>query len=186
MDIHLIRHPKTVAPSGTCYGNSDIEPNPSHLAADAARLRPVLPENARFLCSPQTRAKQLADALAGRSTETDERLVEMHFGEWENRLWDDVPRKELDAWAADIAGYTPPGGESVSAMNARVLNWWKEIKITKEPLVIISHGGPLRLIAAHITGAGPANSMRFEIQWGNRALIWHNPSHTVLAGWNMA
>lgn len=185
MDIHLIRHPKTVAPDGTCYGSYDIEPDPAILASDAARILPALPADARFLSSPQTRAHQLAQALAGRTVETDARLVEMDFGAWENRLWGDLPRSEIDAWAADTLGYTPPGGESVADMNARVLDWWSGLTVEDTPLVVVSHGGPLRLLAAHASGAGPINAMRFEVQWGSRAVINHTGDRTILTGWNM-
>jgi alpha-ribazole phosphatase len=185
MDIHLIRHPRTVAPRGTCYGALDIEADPERLAADAARLAPAIPAGARFLSSPLRRARALAEALAGGPVPTDARLVEMDFGEWEGRLWDDLPRTEIDAWADDVAGYAIPGGESVMTMNTRVLDWWESVEITDTPLVVVSHGGPLRLLASHVTGSSPARSMAFEIQWGNRALIWRNPGHTVLAGWNL-
>ncbi len=186
MDIHLIRHPKTVASSGTCYGSSDIEAHPDQLAADIARNAPAIPVNARFVSSPQRRAMALARGLAGdRAVAADPRLIEMDFGDWENRQWTDLPRDEIDAWAADTGGYIPPNGESVNAMAARVLDWWGQVTVEETPLVVVAHGGPLRIIAAHITGSTPAKSMTFEIQWGSRALIWHNPQRTVLAGWNL-
>ncbi len=186
MDIHLIRHPRTVAPLGMCYGSLDLEPDPAHLAADAARLAPALPADARFVASPQRRARKLAEALAGdRPVATDARLVEMDFGEWEGRAWDDLPRNHVDAWAANVTGYVPPGGESVEAVAARVLDWWDGVEVVDAPLVVVSHGGPLRLIAAHVTGAPIARSMAFEIQWGHRALVWRNPNRTALAGWNI-
>lgn len=185
MDIHLIRHPQTTAPGGTCYGALDLEAAPERLAADTARLAPAIPPDARFLCSPQRRARALAEALAGRAVETDARLVEMDFGAWEGRLWTDLPRDEIDAWAADTGGYVPPGGESVEAMAARVLDWWAEVEEAETPLVVVSHGGPLCLIAAHVVGTTPARSKSFEIHWGRRALVWRNPGRTVLAGWNL-
>jgi len=46
MDLILIRHPKTVVPNGVCYGSTDVEPDPKHLSQDAARLKPILPEDA--------------------------------------------------------------------------------------------------------------------------------------------
>jgi len=116
---------------------------------------------------------------------TDDRLVEMDFGEWEGKDWDALPRNHVDAWAANVTGYIPPGGESVEGVAARVLDWWQSVEIEDTPLVIVSHGGPLRILAAHVTGAPLGQSMAFEIQWGHRALIWHNPGRTALAGWNI-
>lgn len=185
MDIHLIRHPRTVAPQGTCYGSLDIEADPKQLAADVARLAPAIPEGARFISSPQRRALALAEALAKGPVATDQRLKEIDFGVWEGQLWNDLPRDAIDAWAANVAGYAPPGGESVEAVAVRVFDWWESLEIEDTPLVVVSHGGPLRLIATHITGSTPANSMAFEIHWGNRALVWRNPGRTALAGWNL-
>ncbi len=185
MDIHLIRHPRTIAPRGTCYGASDIAADPEILEADAARLAPTLPENARFLSSPMTRAHSLANRLAGQPVPTDQRLVELNFGAWENRLWSDIPRAEIDAWAADTGGYTPPDGESVNTLAARVIDWWNGIEITETPLVVVTHGGPLRVIATHILGAPPANSMALDISWGGRALVTRNAQSTILKGWNL-
>ena len=185
MDIHLIRHPRTIAPRGTCYGATDIAADPEILEADAARIAPSLPDNARFLSSPMTRARTLATRLAGGPVPTDPRLVEIDFGAWENRLWSDIPRAEIDLWAAETGGYTPPQGESVNTMAARVIDWWRGIEITGTPLVIVTHGGPLRAIAAHILGAPAANSMALDISWGGRVTVRRDAQSTVLTGWNL-
>ncbi len=185
MDIHLIRHPRTIAPRGTCYGAADIAADPEILEADAARIAPILPDNARFLSSPMTRAHTLASRLAGRPVPTDPRLVEMDFGTWENRLWSDIPRTEIGAWAADTGGYTPPNGESVNTMATRVIGWWNSIEITDVPLIVITHGGPLRVIAAHILGAPAANSIALDISWGGRVTIRRDAQSTMLTGWNL-
>ena len=53
----------------------------------------------------------------------DDRLAEMNFGDWEGRPWDSIPRLEIDAWAADVAGYAPPGGESPRDLQRRALDF---------------------------------------------------------------
>ena len=182
MDLILIRHPRTVAASGVCYGALDLEPDADCLAADAARLKAVIPPDARIVCSPQQRALSLAQQLG--EPEMDARLVEMDFGDWENRRWDDLPRTEIDAWAADMLGYVPPGGESVKAMSERVLDWWESVQ-KDGTLVAVGHGGPWRLLAAHLMGVPHAHSTRFEVEWGGRA-HWRITSERVqLRGWNL-
>ena len=66
LDLYLIRHPRPAVPAGLCYGSTDLA-----LAAEegegsvaAARLRPLLPQDAPFLSSPLTRCRLLAQALA--------------------------------------------------------------------------------------------------------------------------
>jgi len=75
MDLILIRHPQTVVPRGTCYGETNVEPDPARLASDAARIAPLLPDDARIVSSPQQRAQKLAAHFG--DVETDRRLVDV-------------------------------------------------------------------------------------------------------------
>ena len=134
--IWLLRHgPVRVAP-GTCYGRSDVElrepPSPP----------PGLPEAATIVSSPARRCAELAGTLGAFTT--DARLLELDFGAWEGLAWDAVPRAALDEWAADPWGFAPPGGENGVALLARVRAFWSDT--AARPLVIVSHGGPLRLL----------------------------------------
>lgn len=181
MDLILIRHPKTVVADGICYGSTDVEPAPERLASDAARLSPLLPE-ARIVCSPQQRARQLAEHLG--QPETDPRLVEMDFGTWEMQRWNALPRSEIDAWAEDVVGYTPPGGEALGAVAARVIDWWQD-QPREGTLIAVAHGGPWRCLAAHLLGLPTEHSMRLEIEWGGRAHFRIHDHGAQLRGWNL-
>lgn len=183
MDLILIRHPKTVAPLGTCYGSTDLEPDPDHLAADAARLRPLIPENARIVASPLQRARLLAERL-GENIETDARLRELGFGEWEMQRWDALPRADMDSWAANVAGHVPPGGESLRDMEARVKDWWAETPKTGV-LFAVAHGGPWRVLAANLLGLPLEKSLQFEIEWGGRSHFRFHDHGVQLRGWNL-
>lgn len=95
-----------------CYGRLDVAAR--EVAATARRLRDELPTHLPDLplwTSPLRRCRELAAALHPAPRE-DGRLMEMDFGAWEGLAWDAIPRAELDAWAADVAGFAPPGGES--------------------------------------------------------------------------
>ena len=182
MDLVLIRHPKTVVPNGVCYGSSDVEPDPERLASDAARIAPMLPRDARVVSSPQQRAARLA-AFFG-EVETDARLVEMDFGDWEMKRWDALPREEIDGWAGDLLGYTPPGGEALGSVAARTIDWW-ESQPRDRTIVAVAHGGPWRVLAAHLLGIPLEHSMRVEIEWGGRALFRISDHGAQLRGWNI-
>ena len=71
----------------------------------------------------------------------------MSFGDWEGRLWDAIPRHELDAWAADVTGYSPPGGESPRALQVRALDF--VASLTLQEAVIVTHAGVIRTLLAH-------------------------------------
>ncbi len=40
------------------------------------------------------------------------------------KVWDELPREELDAWMADFVNIRIPGGESYLDVQARVMRCW--------------------------------------------------------------
>lgn len=173
MRLFLIRHPKPDIDTGICYGRSDLG-----LVEDpverANALRPLLPGDAPLWSSPLRRCLELARELHTGPV-IDERLLEMDFGHWEMRRWDDIPRHEIDAWAANPVGYAPPGGESPQAMRARVAPWLRELPAVA---VAVAHGGVLRACVAELVGADNWHELHFD--YGSVSLIedsrlvWHN------------
>lgn len=151
MDLYLIRHPAVAVAPQTCYGASDV-PLAAPVDADAARLRALLPPDGTLYASPLTRARRLAEALG--TPTIDARLREIDFGAWEQQHFDAIGAAALDAWAADPLDHRPPGGESARDMAQRVLAFLAEVtgRDAAAPLVIVAHGGPLRVIAGHLLG----------------------------------
>lgn len=182
MELHLIRHPQPDIPPGVCYGQSDIgllEP----AAVAASRLRPLLPAEFLLFASPLMRARQLADELG--TPVLDDRLKEISFGDWELRRFDDIGLS-LDDWAKDFMGFSAPGGESVRDLAARVTNWFEELSDSPPdlPVVIVAHGGPLRVIAGHLLGVPTekwmgldfacAHTTRIDCESWGTLLKWFN------------
>ena len=99
MRLHLIRHPKPLIESGICYGRLDCPAEDVPSVADT--LLAELPQGLPVWTSPLRRCHELATYLHARPM-IDDRLAEMHFGEWEGRRWDDIPRAELDAFHDDV------------------------------------------------------------------------------------
>lgn len=155
-DLALLRHPPVVAVAGSCYGRLDLPLAPGWegwAVAQAQHLAALAPE--RIWTSPARRCLSVADALAGRlglAVTPDERLLELDFGEWEGRAWDDVPRAAIDRWAGDPLGFRPPGGESGAALIGRVAGFAQMLTDAGRPCAVISHGGPLRLLPALLRG----------------------------------
>jgi alpha-ribazole phosphatase len=151
MILHLIRHPKPIVEQGVCYGRLDLAAESP--AAAAARLRDEMPAGLPLWSSPLRRCRALAEQLHVQPV-LDERLVEMDFGTWEGKRWDDIPRHELDAWAADVAGYAPPGGESPLGLQQRALAFVATLTVPEA--VIVTHAGVIRTLLAHWQGLPPA------------------------------
>ncbi len=165
MELFLIRHPEPDVPEGTCYGRSDIG-----LAADAgasaARLRAHLPADIPVYSSPLLRCRSVAERLSP-APAIDERLVEMHFGEWEMRRWDGIEKAAFDAWVADILNFAPPGGESAAQMLARTLAFVEELRRSEAPAAaVVTHGGVLRVLFAHWLEVPPRRWPRLVFDFG--------------------
>jgi alpha-ribazole phosphatase len=151
MRIRLIRHPRPDVAPGLCYGRSDLAPGADSDAC-AARLRAELPTDLPVFTSPLRRCLTLAQALHAQPV-VDARLIEMNFGTWEMRAWNDIPRHEIDAWSASPLDYAPPGGEPVAAVRERVRSYVAARQAAgDEDIVVVSHAGVMKLFAAECLG----------------------------------
>lgn len=122
-------------------------------AAQAESLATKAPQ--RLWTSPSSRCAQVADALGRRLNlppVRDNRLRELDFGGWEGMAWNAVPRDALDRWAADPAGFRPPGGESGTMLMERVASFAAMLTADARSCIVVSHGGPLRLLPAFLQG----------------------------------
>lgn len=170
MRVFLIRHPRPAVANDVCYGATDLE-----LIEDArdcaTRLRPRLPTHVPLFSSPLRRCRGLADALHP-APAYDARLREMDFGAWELRNWSQIPRAELDAWAASPMTYVPPGGESVEAVRARVTGFLDE-RLSKgdEGFVVVSHAGIMRIIVGRLRGLDEATWFNLRFDYGELIVL---------------
>ena len=190
--VFLIRHPKPDIAPGICYGSSDIQPIPEALQAAYSQLDGILPSQAQIISSPLARCAQLAALLskdggregAARPCILDARLAERCCGAWELQTWEQVlpwqhaqhqqvPRAELDAWAADFMDYAAPGAESVRHMQARVLAGWADYSGPSElpTRVLITHAGPIQVLLAHLTGVELSANPIAEVACGSVVLL---------------
>ncbi|MBA5690688.1 histidine phosphatase family protein [Rugamonas apoptosis] len=158
MRITLIRHPQPLVAAGVCYGSTDLQVEQAQINLVLAALAGTLPVGAPLYSSPLQRCAALAKQLATTPPKYDARLAEMHFGTWEMQRWDDIPRTEIDAWAAAPAHYHPGGGESVLQMATRVASFYAALR-TDAPsdAIIVCHAGTIRLLMACHAGLAPAD-----------------------------
>ena len=99
--------------------------------------------------------------------------------------WADLPRAELDAWAADPLHFRGHGGESVAQVQLRVLAFLE--KLPSAPSVIVTHGGVMKVLAAFLLNLPQdewlgmqfdyASVTRIDVDAGSRRLLWHNSIH---------
>lgn len=78
----------------------------------------------------------------------------MHFGDWELREWEAIPRAEIDAWVADLATYRPGGGESVMQVAARLHRFFEDAKESSaSDIIVVTHAGAIRILLEIGNGA---------------------------------
>ncbi|MGB3457594.1 MAG: alpha-ribazole phosphatase [Litorimonas sp.] len=150
MALTLLRHTTPDVAPGTCYGRTDLALADS-FPAEAEAVLAALPGVDRIVSSPLRRCRRLAEHIADAralSVGIDPRLVEMDFGAWEGLAWSDIPRDELDAWAADFLHARPHGGESVAELRARVrdaLDYWTR---PAGRTLLVTHAGVVKAALA--------------------------------------
>lgn len=90
--------------------------------------------------SSLSRCRRVGEVLVtlGFAHRVDDRLREMDFGHWDGRLWDDIPRQQIDEWIEDFAGHAPGCGEALADVIARAREF---VHDTAEDRVIVGHAG---------------------------------------------
>ena len=85
------------------------------------------------------------------SIEHSSLLKELHFGDWENKKWDEINHVDLQKWMNDFVNLSPHGGESYVALHHRTRQF---LQLLKERnfgcVVLVTHAGVIRSIQSHI------------------------------------
>lgn len=137
MRITLIRHTTLNIEPGICYGQTDV-PVSANFSAELARLSPKL-SDLNF------------DAIyTSPLLNQDDRLKELHFGDWEMRAWDSIQRDVFDVWANDYAHLAPPNGETFNALQQRAKSFVEEVSRHSQyqHICVVTHGGLIRALVA--------------------------------------
>lgn len=153
MRLYLVRHAQPEIAPGICYGSTDLTVSDRNHARALPVLAATLPRGVPVFSSPLRRCRELAGVLAAMlgavGVTHDARLAEMHFGAWEMRSWEKIPRSEIDAWAGDLTVYRPGGGENVMEVARRVQSFYQSLLEQKtESAVVVCHAGTIRLLLA--------------------------------------
>ncbi|MBU6958329.1 alpha-ribazole phosphatase family protein [Pseudomonas sp. CVAP len=128
----------------------------------------------RLVSSPLQRCARFAEELAERlnlPVVLDKDLQELHFGAWEGQSAAALMETDAEAlgrfWA-DPYGFTPPEGEPVTAFSARVLAAVERLHqvYAGERVLLISHGGVMRLLLARARGLPREQLLNVEVGHG--------------------
>ncbi|HET9644176.1 MAG TPA: histidine phosphatase family protein [Burkholderiaceae bacterium] len=166
--VYMWRHPRPRNVEGRCIGRTDVEVDPRKTKRLAHRIRAFARRHRLpriVVTSPLRRCADAGLLLAtwGWQHKVDPRLLEVDFGTWEGRPWDEIPRGHIDGWCADFVHFRPGGGESLSQLLLRVQAW-----NSGEARVAIGHAGWLCAVE-WLAGAKGTN------QRGLDPALWPRP-----------
>jgi alpha-ribazole phosphatase len=71
--------------------------------------------------------------------------------------------------------HAPPGAEPLAAACTRVLSFWDEAatRVTEERVLAVTHGGPMRILRAELTGRPRKRLLEIEVPY---AALWDTRS----------
>ncbi len=175
MNLYLIRHGHTSATDGgIAAGRTDVPLNAAGRKAVSAlgnRLRALLTSaDVDWYASPLKRTRESAELLqaviGAAPISLDERLVELDFGEWEGRAWEDIHRENPEAmsyWAEDWVNRAPPGGECFAEQQARCGQWLDDRLGNARDAIVVVHGGTIRALTCTLLGWPATDAMSFPV-----------------------
>jgi alpha-ribazole phosphatase len=169
MEVYLIRHTTVDIKPGLCYGQTDVPLATSfETEAKAVRQKLAQPDDFIVYSSPLSRCRKLAEFLHAGTIRMDQRLMEMHFGIWEQQRWDDIDDKLLKTWMADFVNQQCSDGESYRDVFERVVMFWNELRQQKfDKVLIVTHGGVIRALLTHILDMSLKNAFQIVIDFGS-------------------
>lgn len=177
MLIELLRHGET-ALAGTLRGSLDDD-----LTAEGWQQMQLACQEpgpwTRIVSSPLRRCALFAQDLGeqlGLPVSLDPGLRELHFGDWEGLTPAELMPEYADLLAAfwrDPYQCNAPGGEAMAAFEQRVLASIDKLAAEQadEHLLLITHGGVMRLLIARARGLPRADLLQVEVALAQRVLL---------------
>ena len=178
LKVYLLRHGQTTwnADNNRYCGRTDIDLTEKGIE-QAKQVNEQL-VNVSFdavYSSPLKRAAITANIASNKEVVTDERLIELDFGNWEKKTRDEFVAEDPQSWEdwSQSPERTKAGRTGDTGMDVvlRVEDFFREM-ITKHPggtILVVAHNGVNRLYLAYKLGMPLSNY---------RQLVQHNSSIT--------
>jgi broad specificity phosphatase PhoE len=154
--IHLVRHGHhSLLGSRLCGRMPGVEIDQIGRQEIAQCCKMINAPVVQVQSSPQRRAIQSAGIIAsrfGRAVEVVPEFDEIDVGEWTSLSFDELSRDaRWGYWNQKRAVARPPGGESMRAVQRRVVNHLRRVGCEPRAgtIVIVSHAEPIRAALLH-------------------------------------
>lgn len=143
-------------------------------------------------CSDLARSFETAAIMAERlhlKPRVDRHLREIHLGEWEGRLMQEVRTESPMEWeqrGACMDTFRPPGGESFLDLSRRVVPVFTQIaEIDADATLIVGHAGVNRVILCHVLGLPIRSLFALKQDYGALNLIDNSRGEVQVAAVNI-
>lgn len=171
MEIYLVRHTETVCEKGICYGQTDVNvAQPYDIIFET--IVQQLPKDALLYTSPLQRCAILSKYIQKQTQITnykeDIRLMEMNFGDWEMKNWNEIPPEELNPWMEDFVNIRVPNGESFVDLHERVSDFMENeiLSKTSQKVIIVAHAGVVRSILCLLNSLPLKDAFQNKVDFG--------------------
>lgn len=175
----LIRHGAHVLGGGRIAGRSEearLSPLGIEQAARMTERVAALPVKAIY-SSPVRRCRETAQPLAQRlnlPVQLNDALAEIDFGQWQGQTIDALrPQEPWKQWNAFRSGSTTPGGESMLAVQTRIVAEMLRLRPLhdNEVIALVSHADVIKAATAYFLGVPLDLFLRIEISLASVSVI---------------
>lgn len=189
--IVLVRHGETEPNrAGRLLGRADppLNERGSQQAHALATFLAHGPAPTAVITSPLTRAAATATAIGvavGAPVQVDDRLIELDYGEWDQRPLRDIPADIAAHWRAD-PGFAPPGGESLADLRARVAPCAEGLfeQAADGVIFVVSHVSPIKAIICWALDLDDGYAWRLRLDVASISRLVPGLSGPVLLSFN--
>lgn len=176
VSLAVIRHGRTDwNEAGRIQGRTDTPLSDAGRAALIGRRPPPALAGHAWVASPLARAVETARLLSGADPETEPRLAEMGWGDWEGQRLADL-RAALGAEMARMEArgldFRPPGGESPRDVQDRLRPWLRAVAAAGRPRIAVTHKGVIRALLALASGWDMTGKPPARLDW-TRVHVFH-------------
>lgn len=143
MRLLFIRHTSVDVPKGICYGQTDVSVT-EKFPEEAASIKKALSKYDidKAYTSPLSRCVKLAEACGFNNAIHDNRLMEMNFGAWEMKRYDEISDPRLQQWFDDYINVRATEGESFIDQRKRFISFIESLQPKNNTTIaIFTHAG---------------------------------------------
>jgi alpha-ribazole phosphatase len=175
MQVYLVRHTTVAVEKNICYGQTDA-PVSNNFEEEANALQKKLPTDFDTVyCSTLSRCVQLANKLTQLPIHYDERILEYHFGDWENQPWDNISKEVFDNWMENFVTQPSPNGESIQIMYNRITHFLNEMAHKNhQKVLIVAHAGVIRCVWAYLLQIPLQHIFKLPVGFGEVFVFNHS------------